>query len=276
MQKINQIDKRLEELIPQKNVYHKKLFEAAKYSLLGTAKRLRPLLVLLTVESLKKDYKIALDPALSLELIHTYSLIHDDLPSMDNDDIRRGKPTLHKAYPEWLAILTGDYLLTYAFDIIANAKKIDDKQKVELLKSLTKHSGEKGLIAGQVADLNWEDKVINLEQLKFMHLNKTASLFIAAVEFGCIIAKAKPSVRVKFQEFAKNFGIAFQVFNDIAGYKKEKSSDLLKKKSTAVSILGLEKAKKLGVTLQKKALKILASLPFDTTSLKELTKSISV
>jgi geranylgeranyl diphosphate synthase, type II len=273
-EKIDLIVKRLKALIPQKNVHHKKLFEAANYSLQSGGKKLRPLLVLLTVEALKKDYKIALDPACSLELIHTYSLIHDDLPSMDNDDMRRGKPSLHKAYPEWLAILTGDYLLTLAFDVIANAKKIDDKQKVDLIKTLSKYAGEKGLIAGQVADLSWENKNINLEKLKFMHFNKTASLFIASVEFGCIIAKASTKIKIKFLEFAKNFGIAFQIFNDIAGFH-EKSSDITKKKSTAVSILGLSKAKKLGITFQKKALNILTILPYDTCALKDITKEIS-
>ena len=115
-EQFNLIKIRLKELIPKKNVYHKKLFEAANYSLQGEGKRLRSLLVLLTVEALNIDYKIALDPACSIELIHTYSLIHDDLPCMDNDDIRRGKASLHKAFPKWLAILTGDYLLTYAFE----------------------------------------------------------------------------------------------------------------------------------------------------------------
>ncbi len=274
-EKINLIVNRLKELIPKKNVYHKKLFEAANYSLQGEGKRLRPLLVLLTVEALKKDYKIAIDPACSIELIHTYSLIHDDLPSMDNDDIRRGKPSLHKAYPEWLAILTGDYLLTYAFEIIANTQKIDSKQKINLIQTLSKYSAEKGLLAGQVADLLWEDKNINLKKLKFMHLNKTASLFICAIEFGCIIAKATPNIKLKFIEFAKNFGMAFQIYNDMVGFHKDKSSDIAKKKSTAVCVLGIQKAKKLADSLQKKALNILDTLSYDTSTLKEITQKIS-
>lgn len=273
--KINLIVNRLKSLIPKKNVFQKKIFEAANYSLLSGGKRIRPLFVLLTVEALKKDYKIALDPAGSIELIHTYSLIHDDLPAMDNDDMRRGKPSLHKAYPEWLAILTGDYLLTYAFEIIANAKKLDEKQKISLIQTLSKYSGAEGLIAGQVVDLSWEDKKIDLKKLKFMHLNKTASLFITAVEFGCIIAKAKEDIKIKFVDFAKNFGIAFQIYNDIEGFQKNKSSDIAKKKSTTVSVLGLKKAKLLAKSMQKKALNILDSLPLNTSSLKEITKKIS-
>lgn len=274
--KLNLIVNRLKNLIPKKNVFHKKLFDAANYSLQGEGKRLRPLLTLLTVEALKKDYKIAIDPACSIELIHTYSLIHDDLPSMDNDDMRRGKPTLHKMYPEWLAILTGDYLLTYAFEIIANAKKIDSKQKVSLIQTLSKFSGEGGLIAGQVADLSWENEKIDLKKLMFMHLNKTASLFITSVEFACILAKTTPKIKLKLLEFAKNFGIAFQVYNDITGSRKNTSSDITKKKSTAVAVLGLKKAKELGDSLQKKALDILSSIPFNTSSLREITEKISI
>ena len=115
-EKIVLIENRLKELIPINSSYQKVLFEAASYSLLSSGKRLRPLLVLATLEAFNKDINLALDPAISLELIHTYSLIHDDLPCMDDDDFRRGKPSLHKAYPEWLAVLTGDYLLTYAFE----------------------------------------------------------------------------------------------------------------------------------------------------------------
>jgi len=274
-EKIDLIVNRLKDLIPKKNGFHKKLFESTNYSLQAEGKRLRPLLTLLTVEALEKDYQIALDPACSIELIHTYSLIHDDLPCMDNDDMRRGKPSLHKVYPEWLAILTGDYLLTYAFEIIAKAKKINHKQKLALIQTLSKYSGEKGLIAGQVTDLSWENKNINLKKLKFMHLNKTASLFIACIEFACIIAKAEKSIKLKFLDFAKNFGLAFQISNDLAGFYKNKSSDIKKKKATAISLLGLKKAKNLIFSLQKKALNILSIIPYDTSKLKLITQQIS-
>jgi len=273
-EKIKLIEKRLKSLIPKSNGYHKKLFEAANYSLLSNAKRLRPLLVLLVIESFKKNMHLGLDPACAIELIHTYSLVHDDLPAMDNDDFRRGKPSLHKAYPEWLAILTGDYLLTYSFEILSNAKSITDSQRVDLIKTLSKYSGSEGLIGGQVADLSFEGKKIDLKKLSFMHQNKTSSLFIAAVEFGCIIGKAKKEISKKYINFAKNFGFAFQIFNDIKGSFK-KSSDLKKKKSTSVSLFGLSKAEKMGLYFQKKSLAILKKLPFDTTNLELVTKSIS-
>ncbi|NGX31999.1 MAG: Farnesyl diphosphate synthase [Candidatus Anoxychlamydiales bacterium] len=273
--KINIIETRLKELIPKNNFYQKALFEAARYSLLSSGKRLRPLLVLATLEAFNKDINLALDPAISLELIHTYSLIHDDLPCMDDDDFRRGKPSLHKAYPEWLAVLTGDYLLTYAFEIITNAKNLDDSKKVKLIAALAKLSGGDGLIAGQVVDLIYEGKEIDFEKLKFMHLNKTAKLFMAAIEFGCIISDASDDITKKFALFAKNMGLAFQFFDDISDYDDEKSSDKIKNKATAPAVLGIEKAKAFAIDLKKRALDILNALPYDTTILEEITSKIS-
>ncbi|NGX63525.1 MAG: Farnesyl diphosphate synthase [Candidatus Anoxychlamydiales bacterium] len=269
-EKLELIEKRLKELIPKSNQYHKKLFDAASYSLFSSGKRLRPLLVLATVQAFDKDLNLALDPACSLELIHTYSLIHDDLPCMDDDDLRRGKPTLHKAFPEWLAVLTGDYLLTYAFEIISKAKRLTSMQKINLINTLSKYAGSDGLIAGQVADLFWERKKIDFEKLKFMHLNKTAALFIAAVDFGCTIAKATKNIKLKLLDFAKNMGLSFQIFDDISD-SQTKSSDITKNKATAVTILGLEKAKDLAIDLQKKALDILKQLPYQTAFLEKLS-----
>ncbi|KKL60164.1 hypothetical protein LCGC14_2208080, partial [marine sediment metagenome] len=245
------------------------------YSLLSSGKRLRPLLVLATVEAFNKNIDLALDPAISLELIHTYSLIHDDLPCMDDDDFRRGKPSLHKAYPEWLAVLTGDYLLTYAFEIITNAKNLADTKKVKLIRALTKYSGGDGLIAGQVIDLSYEGKEIDFEKLKFMHLNKTAKLFLAAIEFGCIISDATNDTTNKFVEFAKNMGLAFQFFDDISDYDDKKSSDITKNKATAPAILGIEKAKAFALDLQKRALDILKSLSYNTSFLEEITSKMT-
>ncbi|HEU64341.1 MAG: Farnesyl diphosphate synthase [Candidatus Anoxychlamydiales bacterium] len=274
-EKIVLIENRLKELIPKNSSYQKVLFEAASYSLLSSGKRLRPLLVLATVEAFNKNIDLALDPAISLELIHTYSLIHDDLPCMDDDDFRRGKPSLHKAYPEWLAVLTGDYLLTYAFEIITNAKNLADTKKVKLIRALTKYSGGDGLIAGQVIDLSYEGKEIDFEKLKFMHLNKTAKLFLAAIEFGCIISDATNDTTNKFVEFAKNMGLAFQFFDDISDYDDKKSSDITKNKATAPAILGIEKAKAFALDLQKRALDILKSLSYNTSFLEEITSKMT-
>lgn len=274
-QKINLIVETLKTLIPDKDQYHKELFEAANYSIHSIGKRIRPLLVLLVVESLKKNIETALRPACAIELIHTYSLIHDDLPCMDDDDIRRGKPSLHRAYPQWLALLTGDYLLTYAFEIISNAKKLTALQKINLIQCLSKYAGGNHLIAGQVVDLSWEGKDIDLKKLKFMHINKTASLFIASIEFGCIIAKAKKELKIKFLKFAKNLGLAFQIFNDLKSYSTKNSSDKKNQKATAITLLGKMNAKELAFNLQKNALDILKSIPLKTDDLIKITENIS-
>ncbi len=273
--KIDLIENRLKKLILKKNSsYHRVLFEAAKYSL-SSGKRLRPLLVLATVDAFKKDINLAIDPAISLELIHTYSLIHDDLPCMDNDDFRRGKPSLHKAYPQWLAVLTGDYLLTYAFEIITKADGLNDTKKIKLITALTKYSGGNGLIAGQVVDLSANKKNIDFKKLKFMHLNKTAKLFMAAIEFGCIIADATKDITNKFIKFAKNMGLSFQIFDDISDFKDKKSSDIVKNKATAPYVLGIKKAKTLALDLKKRALNILKEMNYDTTFFKQIISKIS-
>ena len=279
--KIELISSRLQELIPKKNIYHSSLFEAANYSLSSKGKRIRPLLVLMVVEAFKKDFKSSIDPACAIELIHTYSLIHDDLPAMDDDDIRRGKPSLHKAYPEWLAILTGDYLLTYAFEILTNAKDLSDGQRIELIKVLSKYSGGNGLIAGQVVDLSSERKDIDIDTLEFMHLNKTSSLFMAAIEFGCIISKADTDTRSKFIEFGKYLGLSFQIKDDILDVEssaqtlgKPIHSDENNNKSTYVSLLGLDEAKKTLNELQTKAIGLLSSLEIDYSELSTFTKKV--
>jgi geranylgeranyl diphosphate synthase, type II len=276
MQKnLNLINNRLDKLVKSSKDYHKDLFAAARYALLSKGKRLRALLVLETIASLSKDIKKGLDVACALEMVHTYSLIHDDLPCMDNDDFRRGKPTLHKKYNEWLAILTGDYLLTYSFEIIANAKLISDKQKTDLIKVLSYYSGSSGMLAGQIVDLEYENKKISSKILEFMHLKKTAALFIAAIELGSIIANANNSIRSKLKEFAKYLGLSFQFFDDIEDAQDKKSSDIVKKKASAVSTYGYERALKLANKYQEKSLIILASLPIKKERLSNIVKSFS-
>ncbi|MBI5346926.1 MAG: polyprenyl synthetase family protein [Chlamydiae bacterium] len=269
-EKISLINQRLINILPKGSFPQKELFKAADYSLNSPGKRIRPLLVLTTLEVLKKDIKLGLDPACALELIHTYSFIHDDLPCMDNDDFRRGKKTLHKAFNEWLAVLTGDYLLTYSFEIIAKAKGLDSEQKVELIKVLSECSGGKGLIAGQVVDLSLQLKDADYKTLEFMDLNKTAALFIAAVEFASIIAKIKDKERKILKEFAKNLGFAFQVIDDILDAKVE--DDQLPSKVDVVSVLGIDEAKKLAKKLTLQAEKSLRKIKRKSDPLLEITK----
>lgn len=275
------ISKRLDELIEETDNYHKDLFKAAKYSVNNHGKLLRPALVLTTAEMLGVNPEIALDPACSIELIHTYSFIHDDLPSMDNDDLRRGQPTLHKMYPEWLAVLAGDYLLTYAFEVITNTKNISDSQKVKLINTLSKRAGGNGLIAGQVADLSWEGKKIDFDQLKFMHINKTASLFMCAIEFASIIANINPDEKKHLNSFSQKLGLSFQIADDILDVTsnektlgKPVGSDIKNDKATATAVLGIDKAKELLHELHYFAMKDLEKLSYETSPLEKFSKKL--
>jgi geranylgeranyl diphosphate synthase type II len=246
-----ELEQTLKDLIPSiEGSLYSALFESAKYSLLAPAKRLRPLLVLAVVESYTASHHQALYPACALEMIHTYSLIHDDLPCMDDDDLRRGKPALHKAYPEWQALLTGDYLLTLAFEVLALAPNLDSEQKITLVRSLSRHAGAHGMIGGQLIDLQNEGRMLDWPTLEQMHEGKTASLIIAALEFGGIIAKAPQKDIATLKIAGSKLGIAFQLIDDVLdaiGQQEELGkpvgSDKEKKKATAVPLLGIEGVK---------------------------------
>lgn len=269
-EKSSRINHRLKELVSLKNSsYQNKLYEAADYSLHSGGKRLRPILLLATVDTFGIKSKAALDVGCAIEMVHTYSLIHDDLPCMDDDDMRRNKPSLHKAYNEWLALLTGDYLLTYAFEVIAKSRQLSDSQIVKIVSTLSERIGGEGLIAGQYVDLSSSNEETDWEKLKFMHLNKTASLFSACFECGAIIAKAKKADLNALQSFGLNLGFAFQILDDISDASLEK-----KDKKTAVSILGINEAKKKAEELYKQALLSLNDLSKQTDLLKDLASKL--
>ncbi|WP_280529507.1 polyprenyl synthetase family protein [Listeria aquatica] len=241
-------EKRLEEAIDSRIEPHLK--EAMLYSLMAGGKRIRPLLVFATVEALGKDVELALPAASALEMIHTYSLIHDDLPAMDNDDLRRGKPTSHKVFGEATAILTGDALLTLAFSEIANATELDEVKRLKIIQDLAKQAGALGMVGGQQADILGEKQELSLEQLASIHSRKTGALLCSAVFAGSIVGDATENERIKLQEFARNIGIAFQICDDILDVTgetdvlgKEAGTDVLLEKSTYPSLLTLEGAK---------------------------------
>lgn len=233
-----------------------------------SGKKLRPLIVLLTAETLGKPWEKALDIACSLEMIHSYSLIHDDLPCMDDDDFRRGKPSLHKAYGEALALLTGDLLLTYAFEVIAKAD-LPPLKKNSLILLLASRAGGKGMIAGQVEDLASEGKTIDGKTLYAMEYKKTALLFMTAFEFGAIYADASSKDQKILKEFGKRLGILYQIKDDLQD-SLENSSDAVKKKATAVSVLGKEKAENFLHSLYLSSLAKLSLLSTPAPLLKEL------
>lgn len=224
--------------------------EAMLYSLQAGGKRIRPLLVLATLHAFEKDVEIGLPVACALEMLHTYSLIHDDLPSMDNDDLRRGKPTNHKVFGEAIAILAGDALLTHSFRVIAEPPSISDEVKVRLIAELAKAAGPEGMVAGQVADMQGEGKQLTLEELEYIHRNKTGKLLQYSVLAGAILANANEQQLKKLAEFALHLGLAFQIRDDILDIEgderkigKKVGSDVENKKVTYPSLLTMAGAK---------------------------------
>ena len=270
------IEQQLSQLIPEQKVAHSSLFQAARYSLLGGGKRLRPLLTLATVEVFKKDPKAGLIPACALEMIHTYSLIHDDLPCMDDDDFRRGKPSLHKAFQEGQAVLAGDYLLTHAFQVLATAPKLSEYQRLELIRILSNRAGGEGMIAGQILDIEAEPS-IDIQDLNSLHSHKTGALLVAALEFGAIIAEADEEQMEILREFGSNIGLAFQIIDDVLDVTSSKqkhgktlSSDQINGKATYVTLMGLERSQKEAEKLLLNGLKTIEKLSVDVSLLKEL------
>ena len=232
----------------EKRASDARLKEAMLYAVQSGGKRIRPLLTLAVGASGTSTNEAALDLACALEMIHTYSLIHDDLPGMDDDDLRRGRPTVHKAFDEATAILAGDALLTLAFEVAANAN-LQAHQLVEAVKILSTASGMSGMISGQMKDIASEEATITLEEMKEIHREKTGELLLAAVRLGNLIVD-DAKMKEAFVSYATHFGLAFQIQNDLqdvcwtseqTGKETGKDSEL--SKNTYPSLLGVEGAK---------------------------------
>lgn len=249
---INLVDKKLDEYL--QITYPEDIFKAMKYTLSLPGKRLRPVMCLETVRMLGGDMEKALPSACAIEMLHVQSLIHDDLPCMDNDDFRRGKPSNHKVFGEANAVLAGDAFLTFAPQlIIEKSRDLSSEQIVRILHEYTKFGGAYGLIAGQVVDIESEGgKYVKSpeETLDFIHLNKTAVLFRLAVRIGAIIANASDDKFKQMDDFATKFGLAFQIYDDIMDeisnfeeLGKTAGKDKNSGKLTYVTLYGLDEAK---------------------------------
>jgi len=262
---LNLIEDKLSSLIRPDSL----LQEAARYSLLSAGKRLRPLLTLVASQAFGAPLEAALTPACALELIHTYSLIHDDLPCMDNDDFRRNKPSLHKAYSEGVAILTGDYLLTFAFEILSDSPHLTDPQKIQLIRFLSARAGDKGMIGGQMLDILSEKQSTNWERLKNMHLGKTAALITVALEFGGIIAKVTPKAMELLHSIGNHLGLAFQIIDDLldGDTENEKSTNIL-------SLMDKKEAEAKADELFTLSTQLLAHLPYPIQDLQLLAEQL--
>lgn len=272
---VKTFEAQLDSALPLPSGPHRLVYEAARYSLHSGGKRLRPLLVLTTAQALQGNLERAYPFAVALEMIHTYSLIHDDLPGMDDDNFRRGKPTLHKAYNEGQAILAGDLLLTQAFEHILKATVFTSDEKVEALSILAQEAGGEGMIGGQSIDLQGTAKTT--KSLNLLHSMKTGALFQAAVELGALSAKASHNTRKALRRFAYSLGLAFQIMDDVLDvthakekHGKETSSDFDNHKITYATLMGIEPSKKAAEELLNIALKELDELECEFVDLKNL------
>ncbi|WP_078597066.1 polyprenyl synthetase family protein [Evansella clarkii] len=246
----SQIDERLPEFINRLNC-PESLKQAMVYSLKAGGKRVRPVLLLAVLESCSKPISAGYEVACAIEMIHTYSLIHDDLPAMDDDDLRRGQPTNHKVHGEAMAILAGDALLTYSYELISKADHLTASEKLELIQLVAVAAGPEGMVGGQAEDMEAEGKLIDVNQLENIHRHKTGDLLSVAVEAGAVIAGLSEADRLSLKKYAYHIGIAFQIKDDLLDVEgdeeklgKRVGSDVVNNKSTYPKLLGTEGARK--------------------------------
>ena len=241
----------MERLLPPAKTKPATIHRAMRYSIFAGGKRLRPVICLATAEVLKGKIRDALPLACAVECIHTYSLIHDDLPCMDNDDLRRGKPTSHKIFGEGIAVLAGDALLTIAFEMAASCRASKRYSHAAIIQELAVASGSQALIGGQVADTEGEGKKISAAELRYIHENKTAALITASIRLGAMSANATAAQLRHLTTFGYSLGLAFQVIDDILDVTqtseelgKSAGKDVKAQKATYPALLGLKRAQK--------------------------------
>lgn len=254
------VNRALDQFLPPEKTKPATIHKAMRYSIFAGGKRMRPALTLAAAEACGGREADALPLACAVECIHTYSLIHDDLPAMDNDDFRRGKPTNHKVFGEGIAVLAGDALLTQAFEIAALAKGWPRYSHRDLVLEVAKASGSLQLIAGQVADLEGEGKKLGVAELRYIHERKTSALLCCAVRLGGMSANCPPAQLRALTDFGYHVGLAFQVIDDILDVTqtseqlgKTAGKDIAAQKATYPSIVGLEKSRKIAQQLTRKA-----------------------
>jgi len=275
------IDRALDRHLPSPDDRPAELHEAMRYGVTVGGKRIRPILCLAAVECVGGDVDDALLPALALEVLHTYSLVHDDLPCMDDDALRRGHPTVHVQFGESTAVLTGDALLTLAFEWIARASAPDPYLPTQLVLELAEAAGSHGVIGGQVEDLAAEGKTATERDVQFIHLHKTAALIRAAVRIGAIVGGAAPEELDALTMYGGDIGLAFQIADDILNQVsreetlgKPVGSDAARKKSTFVELYGLDQSKERAEDLITNAITQLGSLHGDTEPLAAIARFV--
>lgn len=256
------IEDKIESYLPKEEGYQKTIFEAMNYSLRAGGKRLRPILLMEAYKLCQGQGEDFVPYSVAMEMIHTYSLIHDDLPAIDNDDLRRGKPTNHIVFGEAMAILAGDALLNTAYETMLNATFKHPRPELSLRAAyeISRGAGIYGMIGGQVVDVESEDKKINKDKLDYIHMNKTAAMIVGSVRAGAILAGVDEDRLESLTKYAENIGLAFQIVDDILDIEgdekllgKRVGSDLDNDKSTYPSLLGISESKKIVENLIEEA-----------------------
>ena len=273
------VDAALERLLPPESALPSSIHTAMRYSVFAGGKRIRPILCLETARIFAADVTAAHFPACAIEFIHTYSLIHDDLPALDNDDLRRGKPTCHKKFGEAIAILAGDALLTLAFESISAAPVAAERRVAMVTEVATSAGTVNGMVGGQVADLEAEGKRVEPQMLEYIHRSKTAALIRAAITAGALCAGADPDDVARLRRFGETIGWAFQVTDDIldveessAALGKTAGKDIAQQKATYPAVYGLERSHEIAKDLATKAIAELAPYAERASRLREIAE----
>jgi len=273
----------LDGILPRPNgQIEQRLFQAMRYSTLGEGKRLRPFLVLSSAGLFRVSRQCALRVAAAVEMVHSYSLIHDDLPAMDDDDLRRGKPSCHKQFDEATAILAGDALLTQAFEVLGDeSTHADPRVCTDLVRALARAAGPYGMVGGQMIDLAGEGQSLDQAQVTHLHLLKTGRMFAFACEAGAILGKAPKSMRMSLRSYAHDMGLAFQIKDDLldvesssAELGKTAGKDIDQDKSTYVKLLGLEQAREQARMLCDQAINHLNCFDGEAEPLREMARFV--
>ena len=276
------IETALHELLPRASVQPFRLHESMRYTVLGGGKRIRPLLAYATGEALGVDAALLDYPACAVEFIHAYSLIHDDLPAMDDDDLRRGRPTCHRAFDEATAILAGDALQTLAFQALAEAPGLSAESRIAMVEALARASGSRGMVGGQAMDLEAEGSPLDIAALEHIHIHKTGALIRASVQMGILAHGALDAEQAeRLDRYAKCIGLAFQIQDDVLDVEGETSQigktagrDQELDKATYPSLVGLAEAKDMAANLIAEALTAIEIFPAGADPLRGIASAL--
>lgn len=287
-EKCQAVDEALERFFPASPRLEKTVVEAARYSLFAGGKRVRPILCLAAAEVVEGSANAVMPAACALEMVHTYSLIHDDLPAMDNDDFRRGRPTNHRVYGEAVAILAGDLLLTEAFGLLAappavEAAAIPAERRLQAVAILARASGAQGMIAGQVIDLESETREVDLTTVEYMHIRKTGALISASLEIGAVLSGASPEALETLIRYGRHVGLAFQITDDLLDVEgdpqvmgKSAGSDAAKNKKTYPALVGVARTKEIAQDHVERAVTALDGFGHKADPLRALARYLLV